>query len=71
MNCCCPPRFRTAASWRPCSARKRAPKVRLLVAPGGDRARLLALAADNARDALRRRRTPLTPGRPSATCKYA
>ncbi len=37
-------------------------KVRLLVAPGGDRARLLALAGDNARDALRRRRTPPDPG---------
>ena len=37
-------------------------KVALLVAPGGDRARLLALAADNARDALRRRRTPPDPG---------
>ncbi|MBM4300559.1 MAG: excinuclease ABC subunit UvrC [Deltaproteobacteria bacterium] len=34
-------------------------KVALLVAPGGDRARLLALAADNARAALtRRRRAP-------------
>jgi excinuclease ABC subunit C len=37
-------------------------KVTLLVAPGGDRARLLALAADNARDALRRRRSPPDPG---------
>jgi excinuclease ABC subunit C len=37
-------------------------KVRLSVAPGGDRARLLSLAADNARDALRRRRTPPDPG---------
>ena len=37
-------------------------KVALLVAPGGDRARLLSLAADNARDALRRRRTPPDPG---------
>ena len=37
-------------------------KVALLVTPGGDRARLLALAADNARDALRRRRTPPDPG---------
>ena len=37
-------------------------KVALLVAPGGDRARLLAAAADNARDALRRRRTPPDPG---------
>ena len=37
-------------------------KVALLVTPGGDRARLLALAADNARDALRRRRTPRDPG---------
>ncbi|MGO8761840.1 MAG: excinuclease ABC subunit UvrC [Desulfobaccales bacterium] len=37
-------------------------KVALLVAPGGNRARLLALAADNARDALRRRRNPPDPG---------
>lgn len=37
-------------------------KVALLVTPGGDRARLLAAAADNARDALRRRRTPPDPG---------
>jgi excinuclease ABC subunit C len=37
-------------------------KVRLLVTPGGDRARLLAAAAGNARDALRRRRTPQDPG---------
>ena len=37
-------------------------KVALLVAPGGNRARLLALAADNARDALRRRRSPPDPG---------
>ncbi|OGR26607.1 MAG: excinuclease ABC subunit C [Desulfobacca sp. RBG_16_60_12] len=37
-------------------------KVALLVAPGGDRARLLALAADNARDGLRRRRSPPDPG---------
>jgi excinuclease ABC subunit C len=36
--------------------------VRLLVAPGSDRARLLALAADNARDALRRRRSAPDPG---------
>jgi excinuclease ABC subunit C len=32
------------------------------VTPGGDRARLLALAGDNARDALSRRRTPPDPG---------
>jgi excinuclease ABC subunit C len=37
-------------------------KVALLVAPGGNRGRLLALAADNARDALRRRRSPPDPG---------
>jgi len=37
-------------------------KVALLVTPGGGRARLLALAGDNARDALRRRRTPPDPG---------
>ncbi len=37
-------------------------RVTLLVAPGGDRARLLAMAADNARDALRRRRQPPEPG---------
>ena len=35
--------------------------VRLLVAPGGEKARLLAMAADNARDALRRRRSPPKP----------
>ena len=35
--------------------------VRLLVAPGGKKARLLAMAADNARDALRRRRSPPKP----------
>ncbi len=40
-------------------------KVALLVTPGGDRARLLSLAADNARDALRRRRDSRRPrGRP-------
>jgi excinuclease ABC subunit C len=33
-------------------------KVRLIVAPGNDRARLLALAADNARAALARRQRP-------------
>jgi excinuclease ABC subunit C len=33
-------------------------KVRLIVAPGNDRARLLALAADNARAALTRRQRP-------------
>jgi excinuclease ABC subunit C len=37
-------------------------KVALLVAPGGDRARLLALAADNARAALQRRRQAPEPG---------
>ncbi len=37
-------------------------KVRLLVAPGGEQARLLAMAADNAREALRRRTTPPEPG---------
>jgi excinuclease ABC subunit C len=31
------------------------------VAPGGEKARLLAMAADNARDALRRRRSPPKP----------
>jgi excinuclease ABC subunit C len=36
-------------------------KVRLLVAPGGEKARLLAMAADNAKDALRRRTTPPPP----------
>jgi excinuclease ABC subunit C len=35
--------------------------VRLLVAPGGEKARLLAMAGDNARDALRRRRSPPKP----------
>jgi excinuclease ABC subunit C len=37
-------------------------RVRLLVNPGNDRARLLALAADNARTALRRRQQPREPG---------
>jgi len=37
-------------------------KVRLMVAPGGEKARLLAMAADNAREALRRRTTPPEPG---------
>jgi excinuclease ABC subunit C len=37
-------------------------KVALLVAPGGEKGRLLALAADNARDALRRRRQAPDPG---------
>jgi excinuclease ABC subunit C len=37
-------------------------KVRLLVAPSGEKARLLAMAADNAKDALRRRTTPPEPG---------
>jgi excinuclease ABC subunit C len=37
-------------------------KVRLLVTPGGDRARLIALAADNARAALTRRRQAPDPG---------
>jgi excinuclease ABC subunit C len=37
-------------------------KVRLLVSPGGEKARLLAMAADNAKDALRRRTTPPEPG---------
>jgi excinuclease ABC subunit C len=37
-------------------------KVRLLVAPGGEKARLLAMAADNARETLRRRTTPPEPG---------
>jgi excinuclease ABC subunit C len=37
-------------------------KVRLLVAPGGEKARLLAMAADNAREALKRRTTPSEPG---------
>jgi len=37
-------------------------KVALLVAPGGDRARLLSLAADNARAALTRRRRAPEPG---------
>ncbi len=36
-------------------------RVALLVAPGGDRARLLSLAADNARAALKRRRSPPDP----------
>jgi excinuclease ABC subunit C len=36
-------------------------KVALLVAPGGEKGRLLAMAADNARDALRRRTTPPEP----------
>ncbi|MHB9072398.1 MAG: excinuclease ABC subunit UvrC [Desulfobaccales bacterium] len=36
-------------------------RVRLLVAPGGEKARLLAMAADNAREALRRRTTPPAP----------
>jgi excinuclease ABC subunit C len=36
-------------------------KVRLLVAPGGEKARLLAMAADNAKDALKRRTTPPAP----------
>ena len=62
MNCCCPLRSRIAGSWRPCSAAKRAPKCAFWVAPGGDRARLLAAAADNARDALRRRRQAPDPG---------
>ena len=37
-------------------------RVTLLVAPGGEKARLLAMAADNAKDALRRRRQPPEPG---------
>jgi excinuclease ABC subunit C len=36
-------------------------KVRLLVAPGGEKARLLAMAADNAREALKRRTSPPEP----------
>jgi excinuclease ABC subunit C len=36
-------------------------KVALVVAPGGEKARLLAMAADNAKDALRRRTTPPEP----------
>jgi excinuclease ABC subunit C len=36
--------------------------VRLVVAPGSDRARLLALAADNARSALQQRLRPSDPG---------
>ena len=36
-------------------------RVRLLVAPGGEPARLLAMAADNAKEALRRRTTPPEP----------
>jgi excinuclease ABC subunit C len=36
-------------------------KVDLLVGPGGEKARLLAMAADNAREALRRRITPPAP----------
>ncbi|MFZ5449849.1 MAG: excinuclease ABC subunit UvrC [Thermodesulfobacteriota bacterium] len=36
--------------------------VRLCVAPGGEKARLLAMAGDNAREALRRRTTPPSPG---------
>jgi excinuclease ABC subunit C len=36
--------------------------VRLLVAPGGEKARLLSLAADNARAALARRLRPPEPG---------
>ena len=39
-------------------------KVALLVAPGGERARLLALAADNARAALNAAGRPRSPGRP-------
>jgi excinuclease ABC subunit C len=35
--------------------------VRLLVAPGGEKGRLLAMARDNAREALRRRTTPPAP----------
>jgi excinuclease ABC subunit C len=37
-------------------------RVALRVAPGGEKARLLAMAADNAVDTLRRRRTPAEPG---------
>ncbi|MEJ2672623.1 MAG: excinuclease ABC subunit UvrC, partial [Deltaproteobacteria bacterium] len=37
-------------------------KVALVVAPGGEKARLLAMAADNAKGALRRRTTPPEPG---------
>jgi excinuclease ABC subunit C len=37
-------------------------KVALVVAPGGEKARLLAMAADNAKGALRRRITPPEPG---------
>ncbi|MFA5111606.1 MAG: excinuclease ABC subunit UvrC [Desulfobaccales bacterium] len=37
-------------------------KVALSVSPGGEKARLLAMAADNAKDALRRRRSPPDPG---------
>jgi excinuclease ABC subunit C len=36
-------------------------KVRLLVTPGGEQARLLAMAANNAKDALKRRTTPPEP----------
>jgi excinuclease ABC subunit C len=36
-------------------------RVTLLVAPGGEKARLLAMAAENAREALRRRRQPPEP----------
>jgi excinuclease ABC subunit C len=36
-------------------------KVRILVAPGGEKARLLGMAADNARESLRRRSTPPEP----------
>jgi excinuclease ABC subunit C len=35
--------------------------VRLWVAPGGEKGRLLAMAADNAKDALKRRTTPPAP----------
>jgi excinuclease ABC subunit C len=37
-------------------------RVQLLVAPGGEKARLLALAADNARAGLKRRRRASDPG---------
>ena len=50
------------------SEEKGAP-VRLLVPQAGERARLLDLAAENARDAMQRRRTPPEPARPCWTCK--
>ena len=61
-RCCCPRRSRTGGLLEALLSEEKGAPLRLLAPQAGERARLWSLAAENARSALKRRRTAPEPG---------